>query len=147
MGVVGCIWQHDYVITGNEPIPVWRKIWTGFSHMSGEATNVGKRNSSQITNGTLPIFHSWLSSCDEIIIPHERRSISVQLCRYSKNIILSFHQMSSIDPSLPTYLKMQYDLRRYVCEYCSLYYFKYKGMNHLRPNTNIMLLKHFGKKD
>ena len=39
--------------------------------------------------------------------------------------------MSSIDPSLPTYLKMQYDLRRYVCEYCSLYYFKYKGMNHL----------------
>ena len=42
--------------------------------MSGEATNVGKRNSSQITNGTLPIFHEWLSRRDEIKIPHERQS-------------------------------------------------------------------------
>ena len=57
-----------------EPIPVWREIGTGFSHMSGEATNVGKRNSSRITNGTFPIFHEWLSRRDEIIIPHERRS-------------------------------------------------------------------------
>ena len=46
----------------------------GFSHMSGEATNVGKRNSSRITNGTFPIFYEWLSRRDEIIIPHERRS-------------------------------------------------------------------------
>ena len=58
----------------NEPVPVWREIGTGFSHMSGEATNVGKRNSSQITNGTFPIVHEWLSRRDEIIIPHERRS-------------------------------------------------------------------------
>ena len=59
---------------GNEPIPVWREIGTGFSHMSGEATNVGKTNSSWITNGTFPISHEWLSRRDEIEIPHERRS-------------------------------------------------------------------------
>ena len=58
----------------NEPIPVWREIGMGFSHMSGEATNVGKMNSSRITNGTLSIFHEWLSSPDEITMPHEWKS-------------------------------------------------------------------------
>ena len=57
-----------------EPIPVWREIGTGFSRMSGEATNAGKENSSRITNGTFPISHEWLSRHDEIKIPHERRS-------------------------------------------------------------------------
>ena len=77
--------SDDSQNVGIEPIPVWREIGTGFSHMSGEATNVGKRNSSQITNGTFPIFHEWLSRRDEIIIPHERQSrewgiiISLQL--------------------------------------------------------------------
>ena len=46
----------------------------GFSHMSGEATNVGKIISSQITNGSILMPHDWLSRRDEIKIPHERRS-------------------------------------------------------------------------
>ena len=58
----------------NEPIPVWREIGMGYSHMSGEATNMGIENSSWVTNGTFPIPHEWLSRRDEIKIPHERRS-------------------------------------------------------------------------
>ena len=46
----------------------------GFSHMSGEATNVGKKISSRITNGSILMPHDWLSRRDEIKIPHERRS-------------------------------------------------------------------------
>ena len=30
-------------LNGIEPIPVWREIGMGFSHMSGKATNVGKK--------------------------------------------------------------------------------------------------------
>ena len=63
-----------YLLIGNEPIPVWREIGMGFSRMSGEATHAGKKNSSWITNGTLPIFHEWLSRRDEVKIPHEWRS-------------------------------------------------------------------------
>ena len=59
---------------GNETIPVWREIGMGFSRMSGEATNAGRKNSLRITNGTFPISHEWLSRRDEIKIPHERRS-------------------------------------------------------------------------
>ena len=57
-----------------EPIPIWREIGMGYSHMSGEATNMGIENSSWVTNGTFPIPHEWLSRRDEIKIPHERRS-------------------------------------------------------------------------
>ena len=57
-----------------EPIPVWREIGMGYSHMSGEATNMGIENSSWVTNGTFPIPQEWLSRRDEIKIPHERRS-------------------------------------------------------------------------
>ena len=46
----------------------------GFSHMSGAATNMGKENSSWVTNGTFPLPQEWLSRRDEIKIPHERRS-------------------------------------------------------------------------
>ena len=57
-----------------EPIPVWREIGTGFSHMSGEATNVGKIISSQITNGSILMPYDWLSRHDEIKIPHAQHS-------------------------------------------------------------------------
>ena len=53
---------------------VCREIGMGFSHMSGEATNVGKIISSQITNGSILMPHDWLSRRDEIKIPHARRS-------------------------------------------------------------------------
>ena len=55
-------------------IPVWREIGMGFSHMSGEATNVGKKISSRITNGSILIPHKWLSRRDEIKLPHARHS-------------------------------------------------------------------------
>ena len=46
----------------------------GFSHMSGKATNVEKKISSQSTNGSIFIPHEWLSRRDEIKLPHARRS-------------------------------------------------------------------------
>ena len=51
--------------------------------MSGEATNTGKKISSQITNGSISIPHKWLSRRDEIKFPHLR------LRRVWGNFILS----------------------------------------------------------
>ena len=67
-----------YIQKWNEPEltvgPLWRELGMGLSHMSGEATNMGKWNSSWVTNGTFPLPQEWLSRRDEIKIPHERRS-------------------------------------------------------------------------
>ena len=63
-----------HVSLGSDLLPVWRGIGMGFSHMSGEATNMGKWNSSWVTNGTFPLPQEWLSRRDEIRIPHERSS-------------------------------------------------------------------------
>ena len=74
--VIWKIGDHEKLarVSASEPLPVWREIGMGFSLMSGEATNEGKTNFSQVTNGTFPIPHEWLSRRDEIKIPHERRS-------------------------------------------------------------------------
>ena len=52
------------LLYGNDPILVWREIGMGYSHMSGEATNMGIKNSSWVTNGTFPFsprmaWHAW----------------------------------------------------------------------------------------
>ena len=38
----------------------------------GLERNRDEENSSWVTNGTFPLPHSWLSSCDDIKIPHWR---------------------------------------------------------------------------